>query len=76
MDTSAAAASFRAPARRGPLTPAQRAERAKNGTCFYCDDPGHAIANCPKKPQTRVPPSAVNAATLVPVPDVSGNDHT
>ena len=33
------------------LTPEKREECRKNGTCFYCRQPGHIAAKCPTKPR-------------------------
>ncbi|KAJ3495812.1 hypothetical protein NLJ89_g10572 [Agrocybe chaxingu] len=33
--------------KRGPLSKAERAYRAKNGLCFYCRQGMHSIADCP-----------------------------
>lgn len=83
MDTSAGATTFRRPAgKRGALTNEQKADRAARGTCFYCDDPGHSVANCPRKPQSRAPPVKLNAlehhcSGACPAPDSdSGKGHT
>ncbi len=35
---------------RTPLTPALRAELMDNGSCLYCRQPGHVLANCPTRP--------------------------
>ena len=33
--------------RRGPLTPAEKEHRRKNGLCFYCGKGKHTISECP-----------------------------
>ena len=33
--------------RRGPLTPAEKEYRRKNGLCFYCGKGKHTISECP-----------------------------